>query len=91
MHRPRISAITNFPGLCGRVLMLKAGQVMFRSGSSICPNPQVELRRFCSLLPTAPCLWLDPRSAAAGQPVPPSRRGKRRQIAKITALIHKVS
>lgn len=43
------------------------------SGSSICPYPQAEPRQFYSPSPTALCLWLDPRSAAAGPLAPPSR------------------
>lgn len=43
-----------------------------RSGWSICPYPQVEPRRCYSPSPTALCLWLDPRSAAAGPLAPPS-------------------
>lgn len=54
------------------VVILKTGWLIPGQDGSKCPYPQVGPRWFCSPSPTALCLWMDPRSAAAGRPVPPS-------------------
>lgn len=72
MHCPWICVIRSVLGLLWMCYNTKDRMADLRSGWSKCPYPQAEHHRCYSPSPTALCLWLDPRSAVAGPPAPPS-------------------